>query len=304
MSLCTLCPRSCKVDRSKRAGVCGCTDEIKISRVMLHKWEEPCICTGEGSGGVFFCGCPLGCVYCQNGSISKRDGNGAFAGEKSYSIDALADEFLRLQNKGACNIDLVSPTQYTCEIIAAVRLARSKGLTVPIVWNTGGYETAENIYLLDGTVDVYLTDMKYCDRELSSALSRAPDYFEYAFAALTEMVRQIGLPMYEGGELKRGVIVRHLVLPGCRRDSEAILKKLAEAGLADKIVLSLMSQYTPDFFRGCENERLSRSMKRRVTSFEYDSTVDLADSLGFTGYCQERSSAVSEYTPCWGEFDY
>ena len=304
MSLCTLCPRSCAVDRSVQAGACGCTDEIKLSRVMIHKWEEPCICTGEGSGAVFFCGCPLGCVYCQNGDISKRSKNGTYAGEKSYTEAELADEFLRLQQKGACNIDLVSPTQYTTQIIKAVSAARTRGLSLPIVWNTGGYETVENIQRLDGTVDVYLTDIKYFDSELSGALSYAPDYFERAFSALLEMTEQLGKPIFEHGALKRGVIVRHLVLPGCRRDSEAVLKKLAEPGLADKVVLSLMSQYTPEFFGGCADEKLAHSMKRRVTSFEYDSVSDLANRLGFTGYGQERSSAATDYTPAWGIFEY
>jgi len=271
---------------------------------MLHKWEEPCICTGAGSGAVFFCGCPLGCVYCQNSAISRKSANGAFEGEKSYSVTELAREFLNLQEKGACNIDLVSPTQYTPQIIEAVRLAKNEGLTLPIVWNTGGYETAENIRRLDGTVSVYLTDMKYRDGEISRALSNAPDYYDHAIASLLEMVRRVGKPVFEGASLTKGVIVRHLVLPGFRHDSKAVLESLANAGLADSIVLSLMSQYTPDFFSGCTDEKLSRSMRRRVTSFEYDSIVTLADSLGFTGYGQERSSAETKYTPTWGNFEY
>lgn len=271
---------------------------------MLHKWEEPCICTGAGSGAVFFCGCPLGCVYCQNSAISRKSANGAFEGEKSYSVTELAREFLHLQEKSACNIDLVSPTQYTPQIIEAVRLAKNMGLTLPIVWNTGGYETAENIRRLNGTVSVYLTDMKYRDSELSRALSNAPDYYDHAIASLLEMVRRVGKPVFEGDRLTKGVIVRHLVLPGCRHDSKAVLESLAKAGLADSIVLSLMSQYTPDFFSGCTDEKLSRSMRRRVTSFEYDSIATLADSLGFTGYGQERSSAETKYTPTWGSFEY
>ncbi len=301
---CNFCPRACGVDRHRSAGVCGCTDEIKISRIMLHRFEEPCICTGEGSGAVFFCGCPLGCVYCQNGAISKKGTDGHFAGERIFTVEELAQEYLRLERHGACCIDLVSPTQYTDAVIASVAIAREGGLALPIVWNTGGYESAENIRRLDGTVDIFLTDMKYFSPELSGKLSAAPDYFEVAFSALLEMVRLVGEPELDGEVLRRGVIVRHLVLPGCRRDSEAVLRAMAEAGLARRVLLSLMSQYTPEFFTSCADEGLSRSLRRRLTSFEYDSVATLADSLGFTGYGQERSSAVSEYTPSWGCFDF
>lgn len=301
---CNFCPRACGVDRHRSAGVCGCTDEIKISRIMLHRFEEPCICTGEGSGGVFFCGCSLGCVYCQNAAISKKGADGHFAGERIFGVEELAAEFLRLEQRGACCIDLVSPTQYTDSVIEAVAIARDGGLTLPVVWNTGGYESTENIRRLDGTVDIFLTDMKYFSSELSATLSSAPDYFEKAFASLCEMVRFMGEPDFDGDKLRRGVIVRHMVLPGCRRDSEAVLRAMAEAGLERRVILSLMSQYTPEFFASCADEKLSRSLRRRVTSFEYDSVAALADSLGFTGYGQERSSAVSDYTPSWGSFEY
>lgn len=304
MSSCTLCPRSCGADRSHVRGVCGCTDVMEISRIMLHTFEEPCICAGTGSGAVFFCGCPLGCVYCQNSPISKIGKDGSYEGERAFTVSELAEEFVCLQGKGACTIDLVSPTQYTDAVNEAVRLARKCGLELPIVWNTGGYETVENIRRLEGTVDVYLTDMKYYSRELSACLSSAPDYFDVAFAALLEMVEQVGEPVYENGLLKKGVIVRHLVLPGCRRDSEELLRRLAEAGLQKKIILSLMSQYTPEFFTSCSDEKLSRSLRRRVTSFEYDSVVSLSAELGFTGYSQERSSAETKYTPQWGRFEY
>lgn len=301
---CNCCPRACGVDRRCRAGACGCTEEIKISRIMLHRFEEPCICTGEGSGGVFFCGCPLGCVYCQNGAISKRGADGGFAGERTFTVEELASEFVALERRGACCIDLVSPTQYTDAIIDAVALARRAGLTIPTVWNTGGYESVENIRRLAGTVDIFLTDMKYFSSELSAQLSAAPDYFERAFAALLEMIRLTGAPVFDGEKLKSGVVVRHLVLPGCRRDSEAILRAMAEASLTECVVLSLMSQYTPEFFTSCADDRLSRSLRRRVTSFEYDSVRALADSLGFSGYGQERSSAATDYTPSWGCFEY
>ena len=304
MSSCTLCPRSCGADRNHVRGVCGCTDVMEISRIMLHTFEEPCICTGAGSGAVFFCGCPLGCVYCQNAPISRREKGKPFAGSRKFSVEQLAREFVQLQEKGASCIDLVSPTQYTHSVIETVRIARENGLCLPVVWNTGGYETRENIRRLDGTVDVYLTDMKYFSPELSSALSAAPDYFERAFESLLEMVSQVGEPTYENGLMKRGVIVRHLVLPGCRSDSMELLRRMAEASLQKSIVLSLMSQYTPEFFTSCKDEKLSRSMRRRVTSFEYDSVASLAAELGFTGYGQERSSAETKYTPSWGRFEY
>ena len=303
MSSCTLCPRGCSVDRELRDGFCGCPSEMLVSRVMLHMWEEPCISGKNGSGAVFFCGCPLGCAFCQNGDISKRGEGGTFAGQRSFSVGELAEEFLRLQNGGAHNINLVSPTKYTDKLKEAVRLSREAGLSLPVVWNTGGYETIENISSLEGTVQVYLTDMKYYSSDISSALSSAPDYFDRAFAALLKMVEQVGTPRYdEEGMMTRGVIVRHLVLPGCRRDSEMILRKMAEAGLASRIVLSLMSQYTPDFFRGCPDEKLDKSMRRRVTSFEYGFVEDTASELGFTGFGQARSSATKKYTPHWGDF--
>jgi len=304
MSLCTLCPRECYVDRSIGTGACGCTHEVKVSRIMLHTFEEPCICSGAGSGAVFFCGCPLGCVYCQNSPISRKGKKDTFEGERTFTVSELAEEFVRLQQKNAVTLDLVSPTQYTDSVAEAVGLAKEMGLSIPVVWNTGGYEKKETVRRLEDTVDVYLTDMKYYSSELSACLSSAPDYFDKAFSALCEMVSQTGEPYMENGILRRGVILRHLVLPGCRRDSEELFRNLAEAGLQKKVILSLMSQYTPEFFTSCSDERLSRSLRRRVTSFEYDSVVSLCDELGFTGYCQERSSAVSEYTPAWGRFEY
>lgn len=303
MTGCTLCPRECGADRESGIGVCGCSSEMLISRIMLHKWEEPCISGRNGSGAVFFCGCPLGCVFCQNGGISRGNGDGSFAGQRSFSVSQLADEILNLQGCGAHNINFVSPTQYTGEIKESVRIARERGLTVPVVWNTGGYEKPETVSSLKDTVQIYLTDLKYYSPEVSETLSGAPDYFDAAFSSLLEMVEQAGEAQYdENGMMTRGVIVRHLVLPGLRRESELILRKMADAGLASLVVLSLMSQYTPDFFRGCGDERLDRSLRRRVTTFEYRFVEELASELGFTGFGQERSSAVKEYTPEWGNF--
>ena len=266
---------------------------------MLHHWEEPCISGERGSGAVFFCGCPLGCRFCQNAAIS-RISDGRFAGQRSFSEEELATSLLMLQEKGAHNVNFVSPTQYTDRIIRVLDEARKRGLTLPAVWNTGGYEKPETIRRLESVVDVFLTDMKYFSRDLSEKLSSAPDYFDFAMPSLLEMCRIAGKTEYRDGIMTRGVIVRHLVLPGCRRDSEDVLRRLAEAGLQDRITLSLMSQYTPDFFAGCSDEKLDRSLKRRLTTFEYNSVADLALRLGFSGFGQERDSAQKKYTPEWG----
>lgn len=267
---------------------------------MLHKWEEPCICTGAGSGAVFFCGCPLKCVFCQNGAINRGE-DGLFAGQREFTAVELADLFLHLQNVGAHNVNLVSPTQYTDDIMFAVADARNRGLTLPVVWNTGGYEKAETIGELRGTVDVFLTDMKYFSPALSMELSRAKDYFPTALSALREMVRLCPAPVYgEDGTLKKGVIVRHLILPGQREDSAEVLRAMHAEKLHEHVLLSLMSQYTPDFFTGCTDADLDRKMKRRVTTFEYNSVRDLAVELGFDGFGQDKCSANAAYTPSWG----
>ena len=297
---CTLCPRHCGADRTLRRGFCGVDEKILVSRVMLHKWEEPCISGTRGSGAVFFCGCPLKCVFCQNGDISRGKG-GVFAGQREISEAELTEVFLALQGNGAHNINLVSPTQYTDAIIRAVARAREMGLDIPIVWNTGGYESTENIKRLRGTVDVFLTDMKYFSTHLSHELSHAADYFSVSMASLREMIRVAPSPVYgEDGMLKSGVIVRHLILPGQREDSAAILRALSKEGLQESILLSLMSQYTPDFFTGCADVVLDKKMHRRVTTFEYNYVRDLALELGFDGFGQDKSSADSAYTPEWG----
>lgn len=265
---------------------------------MLHEWEEPPISGAHGSGAVFFTGCPLGCVFCQNGEISRRDAAGT-AG-RPVAEDELAEIFLTLAEKGAHNIDLVSPTPFSDLLIRAVRTARERGLEIPVVWNTGGYEKPETVASLAGTADVFLTDFKFLSPGLSSALAGAADYGEFAAASLAEMVKVAGPPRYgDDGTMRSGVIVRHLVLPGCRADSVAVLRRIAGTVGTDAVVLSLMSQYTPDFFRGCADPAFDRSLRRRVTSFEYDSVRREALALGFDGFMQERSSAAAEYTPEW-----
>lgn len=294
---CELCPRMCGADRRSGRGRCGAGNEIEISKIMLHRWEEPPISgrdKNRGSGAVFFTHCPLGCVYCQNGKISRSHCSG-----KVYTPQELAREFLALEERGAYNINCVSPTHYSDMIAEAVRLARVGGLTLPVVWNTGGYERAEIIRSLDGTADIFLTDFKYASPELASRYSSAPDYPAAAAKALAEMVSVTGKPKYDAdGMMTRGVIVRHLVLPSHKDDSIAVLRRVAEIVSPDDVVLSLMAQYTPDFLPPArEGSDEYKALRRKITTYEYEKVAAEAVSLGFTGFMQERSSATARFTP-------
>lgn len=288
---CRLCPRECGVDRSQKLGWCGMSDKLTAAKAMLHYWEEPCIAGTGGSGAVFFSGCVLRCAYCQNYDISeKRKG-------REITVERLAEIFLELQEKGAENIDLVNPTHFVPQITAALRLAKERGLCVPIVYNSGGYEKIETLKTLEGVVDIYLPDVKYFDDEPARRLSNAPGYFNVAMAAVGEMVRQTGKPILNSGRLIRGTLVRHLVLPGCYKDSIEIVRRLGER-FGSGILFSLMSQYTP-FGRVLTDPGLS-GMNRRITTFEYNKVLDAVIGAGLEGYMQERSSAKEEYTT---EFD-
>ncbi len=305
LTRCRLCPRNCGVNRILgETGFCGGGADVQVSKVMLHRWEEPCISGygGEsdprGSGAVFFAHCSLGCLYCQNRDISGRDSTVG----KTMTAEELAKTFLDLQGKGAYNINLVTPTHYAAQIARALTMAKADGLTLPVVWNTGGYESVPVLKSLAGLVDVYLTDFKYADSTLAGQLSRAPDYPVIAAEALAEMVRQTGAVQFDAdGMLRRGVILRHLCLPGSRKDSMAVLQKAAETVNPAEVRLSLMRQYTPDFLKeylsggGCAD--VPKSLLRRVTAFEYQSVLDEAVRLGFDGYTQEKESAVKTYTP-------
>ena len=284
---CNLCPRECGADRTKHFGFCGCGGRIKVARAALHYWEEPCISGEKGSGAVFFSGCTLRCCYCQNYAIS----SGGFG--KEISAERLAEIFLELQRRGAHNINLVTATQYLVKVLRALDLARA-GLHIPVVYNCGGYERVETIRALKGYVDVFLPDLKYYSGNLSWEYSKAKDYFEVASEAIREMVSQSGALRFDGdGMLQKGVIVRHLVLPGARGDSFRILRWLSENLPRENFLLSLMSQYTPAGECGGHRE-----LKRRITTLEYDSVVEEAIRLGLTnGYMQEKSSAREEYTP-------
>ena len=258
---------------------------------MLHTWEEPCISGERGAGTIFFAGCNLHCVYCQNKDIS-----GGACG-RSMTPDELEAAIFDLVSQGAECIELVTPTHYTVALSRLLRRIKPK-LEIPVVWNCGGYESVEALRLLEGLVDVYMPDFKYFDASVAEAYSSAPDYFERASRALGEMIRQVGMPRLDGkGRMVGGVLVRHLVLPGHRDDSREILKHVASGYGADSVLLSLMSQYTPDFYieSGCPGG--FKNLSRRVTSFEYDSVMRLAVSLGFDGYFQRISSADRKYTP-------
>ncbi|MDO5416106.1 MAG: radical SAM protein [Lachnospiraceae bacterium] len=285
---CTLCPRTCHADRRKQAGYCGCTDDLKAARAALHPWEEPCISGTAGSGTVFFTGCTLRCCFCQNYPVSSQ-GRG-----KSISVQKLSQIFLNLQAQGAHNINLVTPTQFLPHITAALDLARPR-LTLPVLLNSGGYERTETIDALDGYVDIYLPDLKYYSPELSLRYSRAADYFEYASRAILRMIEQVGPPVLDEqtGLMKKGVIIRHMVLPGAKEDSIRLLNWMKEALPENHFQVSLMSQYTP-FYRSSEYPEINR----RITSYEYYKVVDEAIRLGLTsGFMQEKSSAKEEYTP-------
>lgn len=289
---CMLCPRRCGADRAAgELGACRMPDTVYVARAALHFFEEPPISGKNGSGTVFFTGCPLGCVFCQNRTISRRRESVPPPGEP-LSVEALAALFLRMQAAGAHNLNLVTPTHYADRIAAALRLAKPE-LTIPVVYNTGGYELPETLRLLEGLVDIYLPDFKYVSPALSGAYSAAPDYAERARAAIAEMYRQVGRVVLSGGLMKKGLIVRHLVLPGCRADSVAVLRELAELLPVEDFYLSLMRQYTPEF----APPQAPANLHRRLTTFEYDSVARVAEELGFSGFFQERGSANAAFTP-------
>ncbi|MGN0341492.1 MAG: radical SAM protein [Roseburia sp.] len=314
---CTLCPRACGAERSHgEKGYCGIGRELWVARAALHMWEEPCISGRNGSGAVFFSGCSLRCVFCQNHKIA-TGGTG-----KDISEERLAEIFLSLQEQGANNINLVTGTHFVPRIVRTLELAKRQGLVIPVVYNTGSYETVENIKRLEGYVDIYLPDLKYMDTGLSGRYSHAPDYFDLASAAIEEMVRQVGEPVFvreecvkQKGEreifdtaayqeleeqgaamvMRRGVIVRHLLLPGCTEDSKHILRYLLQT-YQDRIFLSIMNQYTP-----LSHVADYPELMRKVTPEEYEAVVDYAIDLGIeNGFIQEGDVAEESFIP---EFD-
>ena len=288
MSACELCPRVCRVDREAgEIGFCGVGSELRVARIAPHMWEEPCLSGSRGAGAVFFSGCSLRCAFCQNRLLSHS------AKGENISDAELLDRVLALAASGVHCIDLVTPTQFSARLIPILEEIKNK-TDLPVVWNSGGYERVETLRSLEGLVDVYLPDFKYASGELAGKYSGAPDYPEVAAEAVAEMYRQVGEFECDGeGIAQKGLILRHLVLPGGRHDSENVLRKLAASLPVGKIRLSLMSQYTPDFAEASPY----RELHRRVTSFEYGYVLSVAQELGFEGFCQERSSASGRFTP-------
>lgn len=285
ISNCRLCPRQCGVDRTLLYGYCGGGSKIKVARASLHFWEEPCISGENGSGTVFFSGCTLKCCFCQNYKISAENFG------KEISEERLAEIFLELQEQKAENINLVNPTHYVPFIIKALDIAKPE-LKIPVVYNSGGYESLETLKTLDGYVDIYLPDLKYKDAGISKKYSKAENYFEVATKAIKYMYEQVGELKYDGVILKKGLIIRHLVLPNNRQDSMKVLDWISENFDKDKILISIMSQYTP-FYKSCEFPEINR----RISTFEYNKVVEYARKLGLKGFMQEKSSAKEEYTP-------
>ena len=309
---CELCARKCRVNRGERAGFCGAGTTLRAAKAMLHYWEEPAVTSflpaGEeqneqpASGAVFFSGCSLKCSYCQNYKIS-HEGFG-----KELGPEELAAVFLSLQEKGAKNIDLVTPTHYLPGIVKALTLCGRRpvsdpeysprnqcALSVPVVYNCGGYENAEVLRSLEGLIDIWLPDVKYFDNGLSVKYSGAPGYYAFARESLSEMIRQAERAFAReksGPPAKDRVIVRHMVLPGAYHDSERLLSALKEAFGTESFLLSLLNQYTP-FYKACEQKEINR----RLTTLEYQRVLEKAIDLGFTGFMQERTSAREEYTP-------
>lgn len=290
---CNLCPRNCNVDRLVgETGVCGVPENrIYIARAALHMWEEPCISGNTGSGTVFFSGCPLRCVYCQNYNIAHADIG------KGITIERLTEIFLELQEQKAANINLVTPTHYTPEIVVAIEEARRQGLAIPIVYNCSGYESVSTLQTLEGIVDIYLTDFKYMDAKIANQYSRAEDYPEVAKEALKEMVRQQGQPDFdEEGMMRKGVIVRHLLLPNQLKNAKSVVQYVYET-YGNQVYLSLMNQYTP-----LPQVADIPELNRKVTKREYESLVDFAVEIGVeNGFIQEGETAEESFIP---SFDY
>ena len=287
LNSCKLCPRNCSVNRNDgKIGFCKAGADVRIARADIHMWEEPPISGTKGSGTVFFSGCNLQCCFCQNHEIS-AEGKGF-----ELTTEELAETFLMLQDKGAHNINLVTAAPYVHHIIEALDIAGDK-LVIPVVYNSGGYESIETLEMLRGYVDIFLPDLKYYSSELSSEYSGAGDYFERATRALIKMHELVGSPQFdENGIMKRGVIVRHLVLPGCRHDSAKIIGWLADNFTPHEILISLMSQYVPMY-----KAKDIKALSRRTSTFEYEYVCRLVEGCGFDGFFQQRSAAEDKYVP-------
>ena len=285
---CFLCPRMCGADRAAgQKGFCGGGNLVRVARAALHYWEEPCISGESGSGTVFFSGCTMRCVFCQNKEISRGEAG------KEITVDRLAEIYLELAAKGANNINLVTPMHYAPQITAALDIARENGLTLPIVWNTGGWERRESIAAVRDYADIWLSDFKYFDSSLGESLSKAPNYFSVAAAALDQMVKQTCEPVFDENDMmRRGVIVRHLMLPGHLDDTKNVLRFLYE-NYGNSIWISIMNQYTPM----CSDPRFPE-LSRTVSDEEYNEAIDFACELGIeNAFVQEGGTVGESFIP-------
>ena len=290
LAKCEICPHKCGVNRTKNeVGRCKSTDKVKIALYSLHHFEEPCISGKHGSGTVFFSNCNLNCVYCQNYEISQQ-GKG-----REISIEELAKILIKQQDRHAKNINLVTPTTYAPQIIEAIKIAKKNGLTIPIIYNTNGYENIDTLKLLEGYVDVYLPDLKYYDNELGKKYSKVDNYFEIATKAIQEMYRQVGSPKFNhNGMIEKGVMIRHLVLPNHIENSKKILKWLKE-NMDEQVYIDIMAQYFPTY-----KAKDMKDLNRKLTKEEYQEIEEYVYQLDIqNGYMQELGEHEEEYVPKW-----
>ena len=288
LSQCRICPHKCNINRLKgEKGRCKCTDKVEISLASLHYYEEPCISGENGSGTIFFTHCNLNCKYCQNYEIS-QEGKG-----RKITIEHLADIFIKQQSKGAENINLVTPTMYIYQIIEAIKIAKSKGLGIPIVYNTNSYETVESLEQLEGYVDIYMPDLKYYYDDIAKKYSNINSYFEIATKAILEMYRQVGNPILdENGMMKKGVIIRHLILPNHIKNSKKVIKWIKD-NMDNKALISIMAQYFPTYLAK-EDELINRKVNKK----EYKQIEEYIYELNIqNGYIQELGEHEEEYVP-------
>ena len=286
---CTLCPHNCGIDRTKQIGRCKSTDKVKIALYSTHNFEEPCISGENGSGTIFFSNCNINCVFCQNYEISQQ-GKG-----KEITIEELANIMLKQQENGVENINLVTPTSYAFHIKEAIKIAKKEGLKIPIIYNTNGYEKVETLQMLEGLVDIYMPDLKYFDNELGKKYSKVDNYFEIATKAIKEMYKQVGAPVLdENGVMKKGLMIRHLVLPNNIENSKNVLKWIKE-NIDNNVYVSIMAQYFPTY-----KAKEMKDIDRKLTQEEWSEIEDYIEKLQIeNGYVQELGEHEEEYVPDW-----
>lgn len=289
LECCTICPHNCKINRTKNPGRCKSTDKIKIALYSIHNFEEPCISGKKGSGTIFFSNCNMNCVFCQNYEISQL-GRG-----KEITIEELANVMIKQQERNVQNINLVTPTSYALHIVEAIKIARKKGLEIPIAYNTNGYESVETLKLLEGYVDIYLPDLKYYYDDLAKKYSKVDNYFEIATKAIQEMYRQVGTPVLdENGVMKKGLMIRHLILPNEVQNSKKVLKWIKE-NIDSNVYVSIMAQYFPTY-----KAKEIPEIARKITKEEYEKVENYLYELDLeNGYIQELGEHEEEYVPTW-----